>query len=95
MDWVYVIFNLANLLGFIIIGTLIAYFVQKDWKKLKKIPKRRFVLVVSSAAVFGGLFSFLVNGMGELTNAITNMSIACAFALFSIVPYSLGDKNLT
>ncbi|OGH10750.1 MAG: hypothetical protein A3B38_03525 [Candidatus Levybacteria bacterium RIFCSPLOWO2_01_FULL_36_13] len=95
MDWLYILFNLANLLGFIMIGTLIAYFVQKDWKKLKNIPTRKFVTIVAAAAVFGGLFSFLINGMGNISNAMTNMFIACAFALFAIVPYSFGGKSLT
>lgn len=95
MNYLHITFSLANILAFIAIGSIIAYFVQKDWNKLKNIPTRKFVIIVASAAVFGGLFGVLINGMGDLSNTLTNMSIACAFALFAILPYSFGSKKLT
>ena len=92
MNWLYLIFSFGNILGFIIIGSLIAYFVKRYWKKLKNIPTRKFILIVALFSVFGGLSGVLVNGLGQITNALGNMFFASLFAVFEIAFFSLTNK---
>jgi hypothetical protein len=92
MNWTYIVFSLLNLVGFITIGALMAYFVQRDWRKLKTIPSRRFIATAAIAAFVGGSLGVLINGMALVQNALGNMFFASVFAIFAIATISLTNK---
>lgn len=92
MNFSYIIFSLANIAGFVTAGFLLAYFVKKDWQKLKNVPTKKFIAVATIAALVGGMLGVLVNGMSDFGMSARNIFIACLFALVTIAPYSFSNK---
>lgn len=92
MNWGYIIFSFLNVVGFIAIGALMAYFVRRDWRQLKAIPSRKFIATAAIAAFVGGSLGVLVNGMAQVQNAMGNMFFASIFAVLAIATFSLTNK---
>lgn len=74
------------------IGGFIAYFLKQDWKRLHNIETKKFVAMAAGAALVGGLFGVLINGMADVSMVIRNLFVASAFALFTISPFAINGK---
>lgn len=88
MEYTHLTFSILNLLGFIILGIAWAYILKREWKRLKNISVKKFVYIAGFASTIGGLIGFLINGAPDAGVSTTNMIIASAFAILSIVFYS-------
>ncbi len=92
MDYGHFTYSMLNIIGYMVVGALLAYFVKRDWRKIKDVPSRKFIIVAATAAVTGGMLGVLVNGLSDLSMSMSNIFIASIFALMTIVPYSLSNK---